>query len=84
MKVSDIPVKYIRVVQDMYKNSITYIRSAAGLTDSFNVEVRLHQGSALGPLLFTAIMDRLIDDVRKEDPQNLMFADDIVQIQLAR
>ena len=45
---------------------------------SFKVKVRLHQGSALSPFLFAVIMDRLTDEVRREPPWMMLFADDIV------
>ena len=34
--------KYVKVVQDMYKESITTVRCAVGMTEGFKVEVGLH------------------------------------------
>jgi hypothetical protein len=78
MRVSGIPEAYIQVVRDMYQGSITAVKSAAGLSEYFSVGVGLHQGSALSPFLFAIVMDRLTDTVRKESPQTMMFADDVV------
>ena len=50
----------------MYKSNMTVVRCAAGVTDGFKVEVRLHQGLALSPFLFVMVMDRLTDEVRQE------------------
>ncbi|KAK3563150.1 hypothetical protein QTP86_016389 [Hemibagrus guttatus] len=47
-------------------------------TEEFNVEVGLHQGSALSPFLFAMVMDQLSEEVRQESPWTMMFADDIV------
>ena len=69
---------YVRLVQDMYEGSETVVRCAIGTTESFKVKVGLHQGSALSPFLFTVIMDRLTDEVRRELPRTMLFADDIV------
>ena len=46
--------------------------------NSFGVDVGLHHGSALSPYLFLVLMDVLTEDVRKDVPGAMMFADDIV------
>ncbi|KAK3551724.1 hypothetical protein QTP70_023244 [Hemibagrus guttatus] len=78
MRKSGVAEKYVRVVQDMYKRSRTVVRCAVGQTEEFNVEVGLHQGSALSPFLFAIVMDQLSEEVRQESPWTMMFADDIV------
>ena len=62
----------------MYQGCKTVVRSAAGESNSFGVEVGLHQGSALSRYLFLHLMDVLTQDVRKDVPGSMMFADDIV------
>ena len=62
----------------MYRCCKTKVRSVAGESDSFNVDVGLNQGSALSPYLFLILMDVLTEGVRKEVPASMMFADDIV------
>ncbi|KAK3521712.1 hypothetical protein QTP70_015816, partial [Hemibagrus guttatus] len=78
MRRSGVAEKYVRVVQDMYERSRTVVRCAVGQTEEFNVEVGLHQGSALSPFLFAIVMDQLSEEVRQESPWTMMFADDIV------
>ncbi|KAK3518340.1 hypothetical protein QTP86_018635, partial [Hemibagrus guttatus] len=78
MRKSGVAEKYIRVVQDMYERSRTVVRCAVGQTEEFNVEVGLHQGSALSPFLFAMVIDQLSEEVRQESPWTMMFADDIV------
>ena len=56
----------------------TTVRSAVGLTEEFKVGVGLHQGSALSPFLFAIIMDKLTEDIRKDAPWDMLFADGIV------
>ena len=78
MRKSGIVEKYVRLLQDMYDGSETVMRCAVGIIESFKVKVGLHQGSALCPFLFAVIMDRLTDEVRREPPWTMLFADDIV------
>ena len=70
--------KYLQLVQDIYEESEIVTSCAAGTTESFKVKVGLHQGSALSPFLFAVIMDRLTEEVRRESPWTMLFADDIV------
>ena len=62
----------------MYEESETMVRCGVGTTETFKVKVGLHQGSALSPFLFAVIMDRLTNEVRRETPWTMLFADDIV------
>ena len=77
-KVKNVPEKYIRIVQYIYRGCKTVVRSAAGESNSFGVEVGLHQGSALSPYLFLLLIDVSTEDVRKDVTGSMMFADDIV------
>ena len=47
MRKSGLAEKYVRIVQDMYGDSITAVRCAVGVTEGFDEKVGLHQGSAL-------------------------------------
>ena len=78
MRKSLVMGKYVKVMQDMYEDSVTTVRCAVGMTKGSKVEVGLHQGLALSPFLFAMVMVRLTDEVRQESPWNMMFADDIV------
>ena len=68
MRKLGIAEKYVRLVQDMYEGSEAVVRCAVGTTESFKVKVGLHHGLALSPFLFTLIMGRLTDEVRREPP----------------
>ena len=78
MRKSGIVKKYVQIVRDMYEGSQTVVRCAVGITESFKLKVGLHQGSALSPFLFAVTMDRLTDEVRREPPWMMLFADNIV------
>ena len=49
MRKSGVTEKYVRLVQDMYRECVTSVKCAVGLRSDFKVEVgfKLHQGSAL-------------------------------------
>ena len=78
MRKSEADEKYVRILQGMYKNSVTAVTCSAGLTDSSKVKVGLHQGSALSPFWFAMVMDRLTDEITQESPWTMLFADDLV------
>ena len=69
---------YIRIIKDMYDGPTTTAGRAAGLTKEFKVGVGVHQGSALSPFLFAIIMNKLMEDIRKDAPWDMLFGDDIV------
>ena len=62
----------------MYEESKTVVRCAIGTRDNLKVKVGLHQGSALSPFLFAVIINRLTDEIGREPPWTMLFADDIV------
>ena len=62
----------------MYKATKTRVKTRCGLTQYFNIEVGLHQGSTLSPLLFIIIMDVLASSIQRDPPWAMLFADDLV------
>ena len=73
-----VPEKYIRLIQEMYRNVEATVRSCVGETESLHVKVGLHQGSALSPLLFNVVMEVMTENVRERAPWSMMYADDVV------
>ena len=67
----------IRVIKDMYTGAETRIKTACGVSDSFEVKMGLHQGSALSPYLFVLILDELLKGSGLKAPWCLLFADDM-------
>ena len=65
-------------VMSLYKGCKTSVSVDGELSSSFSVNVDVHQGSALSPLLFIMVMDVLIEDVRDCSLTELLYADDLV------
>ena len=78
MRKSGLAEKYVRIVQEMYDDSITAVRCAVGVTEGFEVKVGLHQGSAVSPCLFAMVIDRMTNEIREEAPWTMVFAFDMV------
>ena len=64
----------------MYEGVTTKVKTRAGVSESFEVKVGVHQGSALSPHLFNLVLDELLKEVRLEIPWCMLFADDMVLI----
>ena len=75
---------YIRVIKDMYEGGRTRVRTPEGVSDDFAVSMVFHQGSALSPFLFTLVLDVLTRGIQDEVPWCMLFADDIVLIDVTR
>ncbi|GJR80807.1 ataxia telangiectasia mutated family protein [Tanacetum coccineum] len=64
------PMKYIKVIQDMYEGARTCVRTPTGNSEYFLVDVELHQGSAISPYLFALILDELSRGYKRAIPWN--------------
>ena len=62
----------------LYKGCKTAVSVDGELSSSFSVEVGIHQGSALSPLLSIIVMDVLTEDVRDVSLMEFLYADDLV------
>jgi len=58
----------------------TVVRTNYGNSKSFEVEVGMHQGSALSPLLFVVVMEAISREFRVALPWELLYADDMAVI----
>jgi len=78
LRLKGVPESYVRLVQDMYRNTSTEVRCQPGKSEKFEIKVGVHQGSARSPLLFAVVMDCLTEEVRRPSPWDIMYADDVV------
>ena len=77
LRKKNIQEPYITIIQDMYKATNTRVKTRCGLTQYYDIEVGLHQGSTLSPLLFIIIMD-VLATIQRDPPWAMLFADDLV------
>ena len=73
-----VPERLVELVSMLYSRSTSKVKVAGALSDEFPIGVGVHQGSALSPLLFIAILDEVSKDCRRGDPWELLYADDLV------
>ena len=52
----------------LYTEACTIVRTDAGLSESFEAKVGLHQRSVLSPLLFASVMDVVSSEARRGLP----------------
>ena len=71
----------VRAVMAMYKHVRTRIRSYDGsVSEWLGVNVGVHQGSVLSPLLFIIVMEAVTHSVREGLPWEMLYADDLVLV----
>ena len=70
----------IKLVQAMYVNARSRVRVNSSYSDAFGVNVGVHQGSVLSPLLFIMVLEALSREFRTGCPWELFYADDLVII----
>jgi hypothetical protein len=58
-----VPTKYVTLINDMYDNVVTSVRTTDGDTYVFPINIGLHQGSALSPYLFDLVIDEVTRDM---------------------
>ena len=84
LRTKGVPEEYVKIVQDMYRSCKTKVITQKGETGYFAIEVGLHQGSALSPLLFIIIMDVLTENIENDPPWAMIFTEDMVLCAMTR
>ena len=75
-----IPEWIVHVIQVIYQSARSQVRVNNLFTDVFDVQVGVHQGSALSPLLFIIVLEALSREFCTSCPWELLYADDLVLI----
>ena len=75
----DVPERLIALVMALYSNTMSRIRSLAGTSDKFGIEVGVNQGSAPSPLLFVVVMqEEATRATTGEELWELLYINDLV------
>src|ERR1700733_2360735 len=70
--------KIVRLIKSMYEGTRTSVRCKVGKTAELEIKVGLHQGSCLSPLLFIIVMDAVSENIKREVPWDMLYADDLI------
>ena len=62
----------------LYEGARTRVRVDYELSEEFEDEVGIHQGSVLSPFLFAVVIDVVTELAREGAISELLYADDIV------
>ena len=71
------------VIQSMYVEAKSRVRIKNQLSNEFGVNVGVHQGSVLSPLLFILLLEALSRELRTGVPWELFYAYDLVLISVS-
>ena len=80
MRKKGIPEALATAVMSLYKGARTKEKVGTHLSEDFEVNIRVHQGSVLSPLLFAIVVDVATNEIKEGMVQEILYADDIVLI----
>ena len=73
-----VPERLVRLVEALYHQSTSCVKVSGTVSAPFPVQVGVHQGSALSPILFITILDAVTETCRRGAPWELLYADDLI------
>ena len=68
------------MMKGLYQDSRTTVQCGAGFTESFPVNIGLHQGSVLSPFLFALVVDTVSESAKRPLPNDLLYANDLATV----
>ena len=77
MRRKRLPEVMIRAVMSFYHGAKTKVRVGSELFEEFSVQVGVHQGPVLSPLLFAIAVDVISKNARERLMNEILYADDL-------
>ena len=78
MRKKGLPEVIVRVVMSLYHEAETKVLVGSESSEKFLVQVGVHQGSVLSPLLFAIAVDVILEDAREGLINEILYAYDLV------
>ena len=78
MRKKGLPEVIVTAVMSLYHGAKTKVRVGSELSQEFLVQVGVHQGSVLSPLLFAIAVDVTSENAREGLMNEILYADDLV------
>ena len=78
MRKKGLPELIVRPVMSLYHETKTKVRVGSELLEEFLVQVGVHQGSMLTPLLFAIALDVILENAREGLINEILYEDDLV------
>merc|ERR1712121_308888 len=73
-----VPKRLINLIMALFYDTKSRVKTLAGISEDFDIEVGVHQGSSIGPLLFIIVMEEVTKEGRSGDFWDILYADDII------
>ena len=73
LKAGDIPLKLMKSIETIYKNTKAKVITPDGETSHFDIKSRVLQGVTLAPYLFVIILDYTMRQTYKDRENDLGF-----------
>ena len=81
MRKKGIPETLVTAVMSLYKGAGTNVKVGINFSDEFEINVGVHHGSVLSPLLFAIVVIVVTNEIKEGMLQEILYADDIVLIE---
>ena len=80
MRKKDLPEVIVRAVMNLYHGKKTKVRMVSELFKDFLIQVGVHQGFVLSPLISAIAVDEISENAKEKLMNEILYADDLVSM----